>query len=43
MALGVPVVWNLAGGYQVEADGSIPKVLEIHENTALVAIARLGL
>ena len=32
-ALNVPVVWNLAGGYQVEADGSIPKVLEIHDNT----------
>ncbi len=29
----IPVVWNLAGGYQVEADGSIPKVLEIHDNT----------
>lgn len=29
----VPVVWNLAGGYQVEPDGSIPKVLEIHDNT----------
>ncbi len=29
----VPVVWNLAGGYQIEPDGSIPKVLEIHDNT----------
>jgi acetoin utilization deacetylase AcuC-like enzyme len=29
----IPVVWNLAGGYQVEPDGSIPKVLEIHDNT----------
>lgn len=29
----VPVAWNLAGGYQREADGSIPKVLEIHDNT----------
>jgi acetoin utilization deacetylase AcuC-like enzyme len=29
----VPVVWNLAGGYQVEKDGSIPAVLEIHDNT----------
>jgi len=28
-----PVAWNLAGGYQVEKDGSIPKVLEIHDNT----------
>lgn len=32
-ALKVPVAWNLAGGYQREADGSIPKVLEIHDNT----------
>jgi len=31
--LKVPVVFNLAGGYQVEPDGSIPKVLEIHDNT----------
>lgn len=31
--MGVPVAWNLAGGYQVEADGSIPRVLEIHDNT----------
>jgi acetoin utilization deacetylase AcuC-like enzyme len=38
-ALGIPVAWNLAGGYQVEADGSIPRVLEIHENTARAAIA----
>ena len=30
---GVPIAWNLAGGYQVEPDGSIPKVLEIHDNT----------
>jgi len=29
----IPVVWNLAGGYQVNRDGSIPKVLEIHDNT----------
>jgi hypothetical protein len=37
-ALGVPVAWNLAGGYQVELDGSIPRVLEIHANTAPAAI-----
>ncbi|MFT3711525.1 MAG: hypothetical protein QM817_28145 [Archangium sp.] len=36
---GVPVAWNLAGGYQVEADGSIPKVLEIHDNTLLACAA----
>ncbi len=29
----VPVAWNLAGGYQVKPDGSIPAVLEIHDNT----------
>jgi len=33
-ALAVPVVWNLAGGYQKAVDGSIPRVLEIHDNTA---------
>jgi len=32
-ALSVPVAWNLAGGYQRSADGSIPKVLELHDNT----------
>ncbi len=37
--LRIPVAWNLAGGYQREPDGSIPKVLEIHENTALAALA----
>lgn len=31
--LGIPVAWNLAGGYQIESDGTIPKVLEIHDNT----------
>lgn len=34
-AQGTPVAWNLAGGYQKEADGSIPKVLEVHDNTLL--------
>lgn len=29
----IPLVWNLAGGYQREEDGSIPKVLELHRNT----------
>jgi acetoin utilization deacetylase AcuC-like enzyme len=29
----VPVAWNLAGGYQKKEDGSIPGVLEIHDNT----------
>ncbi len=36
--LGMAVCWLFAGGYQKEADGSIPKVLEIHRNTALEAI-----
>lgn len=39
--LGVPVVWNLAGGYQVERDGSIPKLLEIHDNTAVECLRAL--
>ncbi|MET0793193.1 MAG: hypothetical protein ABW061_16855 [Polyangiaceae bacterium] len=31
--LSIPVAWNLAGGYQVERDGSIPRVVELHLNT----------
>jgi len=31
--LELPLTWNLAGGYQVEADGSIPRVIELHLNT----------
>lgn len=30
---GVPIAWNLAGGYQVDADGGIEKVIQIHNNT----------
>lgn len=41
-ALGVPVVWNLAGGYQREPDGSIPKVLAIHDNTMRECIRVYG-
>lgn len=40
--LGVPVAWNLAGGYQKARDGSIPKVLEIHDNTAIECLRMLG-
>lgn len=40
--LGVPVTWNLAGGYQREPDGSIPRVLEIHDNTALECVRVFG-
>jgi len=32
-ALGVPVAWNLAGGYQRDKNKTIRPVLEIHENT----------
>ena len=38
----VPVAWNLAGGYQVEPDGSIPKVLEIHDNTMRECVRVFG-
>ena len=40
--LGIPVAWNLAGGYQTEADGSIPVILEIHANTALECVEAFG-
>lgn len=32
-ALKVPIVWNLAGGYQRDERGGISGVLEIHDNT----------
>ena len=38
-SLGIPVAWNLAGGYQVDRDGGIQAVLEIHNNTMLECIA----
>lgn len=31
--LTIPITWNLAGGYQVEPDGSIPRVIQLHLNT----------
>jgi acetoin utilization deacetylase AcuC-like enzyme len=31
--LGIPIAWNLAGGYQTDEDGGIRPVLEIHDNT----------
>jgi IMP dehydrogenase/GMP reductase len=34
-ARGLPLVWNLAGGYQRDAQGGIAPVLEIHRNMAL--------
>jgi acetoin utilization deacetylase AcuC-like enzyme len=42
VARGVPVAWNLAGGYQRRPDGSIPDVLAIHSNTAREAIRALA-
>jgi acetoin utilization deacetylase AcuC-like enzyme len=30
---GIPIVWNLAGGYQLDKAGRIEPVLEIHRNT----------
>jgi len=38
-ALGVPVAWNLAGGYQRDAQGGISPVLAIHANTLREAFA----
>lgn len=38
MRRGLPVAWNLAGGYQREPDGSIPRVLAIHAATAAECI-----
>lgn len=31
--LGIPLAWDLAGGYQVAQNGSIDKVLRLHYNT----------
>jgi uncharacterized Fe-S radical SAM superfamily protein PflX len=31
--LRIPLAWNLAGGYQVEENGSIQKVIDLHLNT----------
>ncbi|HQR72912.1 MAG TPA: hypothetical protein PLE54_20120 [Burkholderiaceae bacterium] len=33
LQMGLPVAWNLAGGYQRHADGGIGPVLAIHRNT----------
>jgi acetoin utilization deacetylase AcuC-like enzyme len=38
----VPVVWNLAGGYQRRPDGSIPEVLAIHANTARASLGAMS-
>lgn len=39
---GVPVAWNLAGGYQRDADGGISKVLAIHDNTMRECVRVFG-
>lgn len=36
--LGLPVAWDLAGGYQRDADDTIAPVLEIHRNTMKACI-----
>lgn len=41
-AHGVPVVWNLAGGYQLDADGGIRPVLAIHEATMRACVDVFG-
>jgi hypothetical protein len=37
--LGLPLAWNLAGGYQRNAGGGIEPVLEIHRNTMKACVA----
>lgn len=41
--LKIPLTWNLAGGYQIEKDGSINKVIEIHLNTFNAAFDVYGI
>jgi acetoin utilization deacetylase AcuC-like enzyme len=38
-SLGIPIAWNLAGGYQVDSSGGIQAVLAIHDNTMRECIA----
>ncbi len=38
-AMGLPVAWDLAGGYQRDAEGGIRPVLTIHDNTMAAAWA----
>lgn len=35
---GIPIAWNLAGGYQRDVDGDIRPVLEIHDNTLMACL-----
>lgn len=41
VAAGIPVAWNLAGGYQRDPDGGISVVLELHHNTYREALRAL--
>jgi acetoin utilization deacetylase AcuC-like enzyme len=31
--LNIPITWNLAGGYQIDKNGSYQKVIDLHLNT----------
>lgn len=42
-AANVAVTWNLAGGYQVEPDGSIPRVVQLHLDTFEQALTVWGM
>ena len=39
-SLGVPIAWNLAGGYQEDKGGGIQAVLDIHNNTMIECVSR---
>jgi acetoin utilization deacetylase AcuC-like enzyme len=39
---GVPLAWNLAGGYQRTAEGGIEPVLRIHRNTMYACLTTYG-
>jgi len=41
--LAIPVAWNLAGGYQRDAEGGIRPVLDIHDSTMLAFAESCGL
>jgi acetoin utilization deacetylase AcuC-like enzyme len=40
--LSVPVAWNLAGGYQLDENGGIRPVLDIHDNTMIAFVTANG-
>lgn len=40
--LGIPVAWNLAGGYQHDEEGGIRPVLDIHDNTLVAFVEAYG-